>query len=62
MYKTLKWTELATLKLSLLTEALIWLNIIRWMGGNLLRCNYYHEYLACEDKNFCEQHILVEGD
>ena len=62
MYKTLKWTELTTLKLSLLTEALIWLNIIRWIEGNLLRCNYYHEYLACEDKNFCEQHILVEGD
>ena len=62
IYKTLKWTELTTPKLPLLTETLIWLNIIGWVGGSLLRCNYYHEYLACEEEDFCERYILVEGD
>ena len=32
------------------------------MGGSLLRCNYYHEYLACEEEDFCERYILVEVD
>ena len=48
MYKTLKWTELKTLILPL------------W--GSLLKCNYYHEYLACEKKDFCERYILLVGD
>ena len=29
---------------------------------SLLRCNYYHEYLACEEKDFREWYILLEGD
>ena len=29
---------------------------------SLLRCNYCHEYLACEEEDFCERYILVEGD
>ena len=29
---------------------------------SLLRCNYYYEYLACEEGDFCERYILVEGD
>ena len=29
---------------------------------SLLRCNNYHEYLACEEEYFCEWHTLVEGD
>ena len=37
-----------------------WLNITE--EGSLLRCNYYHEYLVCEEEDFCEQYILVEGD
>ena len=60
--KTLKRTELTTLKLPLATGTLIWLNIIVWVGGSLLRCNYYHEYLACEEEDFCERYILLEGD
>ena len=62
IYKTLKWTELTTLKLPLSTETLIWINIVGSVGGSLLRCNYYHEYLACEEENFCERYILVEED
>ena len=31
------------------------------MEGSLLRCNYYHEYLACEEEDFCERYILFEG-
>ena len=62
IYKTLKWTELTTLKLPLSTETLIWINIVGSVGGSLLRCNYYHEYLACEEEDFCERYILVEGD
>ena len=53
--KMLKWAELTTLKLPLATETLIWLNIIEWVGGTLLRCNYYDEYLACEQEDFCER-------
>ena len=26
------------------------------------RCDYYHEYLACEQEDFRERYILVEGD
>ena len=62
IYKTLKWTELTTLKLPLSTETLIWINIVGSVGGSLLRCNYYHEYLACEEEDFCERYILLEGD
>ena len=29
---------------------------------SLLRCNYYHEYLACEEENFSERCILLKGD
>ena len=29
---------------------------------SLLRCNYYHEYLACEEEDFCERYVLLEGD
>ena len=29
---------------------------------SFLRWNYYHEYLACEQEDFCEGYILVEGD
>ena len=29
---------------------------------SLLRCNYYHEYLACEEEDFCERYILYEED
>ena len=28
---------------------------------SLLRCNYYHEHLACEEEDFCERYILLEG-
>ena len=34
-----------------------WLNIIGWVGGILFRCNYYEEYLACEQEDFCERYI-----
>ena len=47
-------------KLPLWTETLIWLNMIEWVGEILLRCNYYHEYLACEQAECCERYILVE--
>ena len=40
IYKTLKWTQLTTIKLPLSNGTLIWLNIIGWVGGSLLRCNY----------------------
>ena len=62
IYKTLKWTEPTTLKLPLATETLIWLNIIGWVGGSLLRCNYYDEYLACEQEDFCERYIKFKGN
>ena len=39
-----------------------WLNIIGWVEGSFLRCNYYHKYLACEEEDFCERYILLEGD
>ena len=29
---------------------------------SLLRCNYYHEYLVCEEDNFSERYILLKGD
>ena len=48
------WT---TLKLRLPTETLICLNIIGWVGGSLLRCNYDDQYLACEQEDFCERYI-----
>ena len=62
MYKALKWTEPTTLKLWLATETLICLNIRAWVGGSLLRCNYYNEYLACEQEDFCEQYIKFKGN
>ena len=62
IYKTLKSTEIATLKLPLSTETLFWLNTIGWVGGSLLRCNYYNEYLACKEEDFCERYMLVEGN
>ena len=31
-------------------------------GGSLLRCDYYHEYLACEEEDFSERYILPEGN
>ena len=39
-----------------------WLNIIGWVEGSFLRCNYYHKYLACEEEDFCERYILFQGD
>ena len=27
---------------------------------SLLRCNYYHEYLACEEEGFSERYVLAE--
>ena len=62
IYKTLKWTEPTTLKLPLATETLIWLNIIGWVGGSLCRCNYYDEYFACEQEDFCERYIKFKGN
>ena len=53
------WTcnaKIAAVKLKHLS-GLIW-----WVGGSLLRCNYYHEYLACEEKDFSERYILLEGE
>ena len=32
------------------------------MGQSLLKYNYYYEYLACEEEDFCERYILAEGD
>ena len=29
---------------------------------SLLKCNYYHEYLACEEENCYERYVLLEGD
>ena len=62
IYKTLTWTEPTTLKLPLATETLISLNIIGWVGGSFLRCNYYDEYLACEQEDFCERYIKFKGN
>ena len=61
IYKTLKWTEITTLKVPLATETLIWLYIIGWVGGGLLRCNYHHEYLICEQEDFLRTIHLVQG-
>ena len=36
--------------------------LIGWVGGSSLRCNYYHESLACEEKDFCERYILLAGE
>ena len=55
MYKVLKLTKRSTIKVPLATETLISLNIIGW-----LRCNYYHEYLTCEQEDFCETIHLVQ--
>ena len=60
-FKTLKWTEPTKLKLPLATKTFIWLNIY-WVGGSLLRCNYYKEYLAYEQEDFCEQYIKFKGN
>ena len=57
IYKTLKWTEFTMLKVPLAAETLIQPNIIVWLGRSLLRCNYYHKYLACEQEDFCERCI-----
>ena len=57
-----KWTEPTTVKLRLATETLICLNIIGWVGETLLRCNYYDEYLACEQEDFCERYIKFKGN
>ena len=62
IYKTLKWTERTTLKLLLATETHIWLNIIGKVGGSLFRCNYYDEYLACEQEDVCERYIKFKGN
>ena len=62
IYKTLKWTESITVKFPPSTETLVWLNIIGWVGGSLLRCSYYHEYLTCGEEDFSERYILAEGD
>ena len=62
IYKTLKWAERATLKLPLATETLIWLNIIGWFGGSLLKFNYCDEYLACKQEVFCERYIRFKGN
>ena len=61
IYKTLKWTELTTLKLPLSTEALIWLNIIVWVGGSLLRFNYYHEFGLWIGRHLWAIHISWSG-
>ena len=29
---------------------------------SLLRCNYYDEYLACEQEDFCERYIKFKGN
>ena len=29
---------------------------------SLLRCNYYDEYLACEQEDFCERYITFKGN
>ena len=50
------------LELPMATETLIWLNIIRWVGGSLLRCSYYDEYLDCEQEDFCERYIKFNGN
>ena len=58
----LKWTEPTTLRLPVATKTLIRLNIIGWVGGSLLRCNYYDEYLSCEQEDFCERYIKLKGN
>ena len=32
------------------------------MQLRLLRCNYYDEYLACEQEDFCERYIKFKGN
>ena len=29
---------------------------------SLLRCNYYDQYLACEQEDFCEPYIKFKGN
>ena len=58
----LKWTEPTTLRLPVATKTLIRLNSIGWVGGSLLRCNYYDEYLACEQKDLCQRYIKFKGN
>ena len=29
---------------------------------SLLRCNYYEEYLACKQEDFCERYIKFKGN
>ena len=29
---------------------------------SFLRCNYYNEYLACEQEDFCERYIKFKGN
>ena len=48
IYLCLYNAKIAAVKLILL----IWLNIIGWVRRSLLRCKYYHEYLACEEEDF----------
>ena len=62
IYKTLKRTERTTLKLPLAMETLIWLKIKGWVGGSLLRCSCYDEYLASEQEDFCEWYIKFKGN
>ena len=50
-------TKIAAVKL----EHLIGFNIIGWVGGSLLRCNYYYEYLACEEEDSWTIHITWKG-
>ena len=54
--------EPTMLKLPLAIEILISLNIIGWVGGSYLRCNYYNKYLACEQENFRKRYIKFKGN
>ena len=47
-YKTIKRTELTTVKLPLSFETHNLFNIIGWVGRSLLRYNNYHKYLNCK--------------
>ena len=56
----------------LASETIIWLNIIGWVAGSLLRCiychkywacvkcNYYHEYLACVRCSYYHEYLACE--
>ena len=35
--------------------------LIGWVGGSSLRCNYYHEYLACEEEDFVNDTYYLKG-